>query len=186
MTKEHTMSRIQALDPTTTEGKTSELLAAVNKMLGVVPNLFRVTANSQPSLDAMVALFGATARGKLGARTREAIALVVAETNGCDYCLSAHSVLGAKAGLAKEDVDAARDASSKDAKTAAILRLARTMVLERGAVGAAGIASLREAGVSDAEALEVVTNVVLNIFTNYVNLLADTEIDFPVVRAASR
>lgn len=90
-----------------------------------------MAANAPAALEAMVGLFGATAKGKLGARTREAIALTVAEANGCDYCLSAHSVLGKGAGLAPEDIDRARDATSSDPKTAATLRFARSIVAER-------------------------------------------------------
>lgn len=129
--------------------------------------------------------FGAVASGTLRPAVREAIALAVAETNGCDYCLSAHAALGRGAGLSADAIASARRGESTDPKTAAILRFARTLVLERGRVSARGLEALRESGVSDAEALEVVSNVALNIFTNYVNLVADTEIDFPVVRAGA-
>jgi uncharacterized peroxidase-related enzyme len=177
------MSRIAAIDPAQTEGKTRETLNAVNKMLGATPNLFRVAAQSPSVLEGLVGMIGAASHGTLKASTREAIALTVAEANGCDYCLSAHTVLGKGAGLSEADANLARDAASPDAKTAAMLRFARAAVLERGQVGAAGLAALKQAGVSDAEALEVVANVVVNIFTNYLNLVADTDIDFPVVRA---
>jgi uncharacterized peroxidase-related enzyme len=176
-------SRIQAIDPDTTEGKTKDLLDGVNKMLGGTPNLFRVTANAPAALEALVGMFGATAKGKLNARTREAIALAVAEANGCDYCLSAHTALGKGAGLAQEDIDRARDATSSDPKTASILRFARSVVAERGKVSPSDLDAFRRAGGTDGEAMEVVANVVLNVFTNYVNLVADTEIDFPVVRS---
>jgi uncharacterized peroxidase-related enzyme len=176
-------SRIAALDPNVAEGKTKELLTGVNKMLGATPNLFRVAAQSAPTLEGMVAMFGATGKGSLNARTREAIAMAVAETNRCDYCLSAHTYLGKGAGLSEEELDRARDAASSDPKTNAVLKLSRSIVTQHGRVSEEDLASARRAGVTDAEALEVVTNVVLNIFTNYVNLLAETEIDFPVVRA---
>jgi uncharacterized peroxidase-related enzyme len=174
---------IPAIDPKTTEGKTKDLLDGVNAMLGVTPNLFRVTANAPAALEALVGMYGATAKGKLDARTREAIALAVAQANGCDYCLSAHTALGKGAGLSREEMDRARDATSGDAKTAAILRFARTIVAERGKVSAGELAAFRVAGGTDGEAIEIVANVVLNVFTNYVNLVADTEIDFPVVRS---
>jgi uncharacterized peroxidase-related enzyme len=177
------MSRIPAIDPVRTEGKTRETLDSVNKMLGVTPNLFRVAANAPSALEALVGLVGSTAKGSLGARKREAIALTVAEANGCDYCLSAHTALGKGAGLSQADIDRARDATADDAKTAATLRLAHAIVAGRGKVSAAELEAFRAAGGSDAEALEVIANVVLNIFTNYVNLVADTEIDFPVVRS---
>ncbi len=178
------MSRIRALDPATTTGKTADNLAAVRKLLGITPNLFAVAANSPVALDALVALNGATAHGTLRAPAREALALAVAQANGCDYCLSAHTALGQGAGLSPAAMEAARRATADDAKLAALLRFANLLVVERGRVSEAALAQVRAAGASDAEVLEVVTNVVLNIFTNYINLVADTDIDFPVVRAA--
>jgi uncharacterized peroxidase-related enzyme len=179
------MSRIAALDPAHTEGKTRETLAAVDKMLGGTPNLFRVTAQAPAALEGMVGLQVALARGKLRAGVREAIALAVSETNGCDYCLSAHTALGTGAGLSEEQMTAARNGTAGEAKTAEMLRFAQTLVAERGRVGAAGLATLRKAGVSDAEVLEVIANVAVTILTNYINLVADTDIDFPVVRTGS-
>lgn len=180
------MSRIAALDPARTQGKTREILGAVDKMLGVTPNLFRVAAQAPSVLEGLVGLSGATSKGALGGGVREAIALAVAEANGCDYCLSAHSVLGKGAGLTEADIDRARDAASTDPKTGAILRFARAVVAERGRVSESELSTLRGAGVTDGEALEIVANVVLNIFTNYINLVADTEIDFPVVRTKAK
>ena len=92
-------------------------------------------------------------------------------------------MLGKGAGLSQEDIDRARDAASSDPKAAAVLRFARTIVAERGKVSPADLDGFRRAGGTDAEAIETVAHVVLNIFTNYVNLVADTEIDFPVVRS---
>jgi uncharacterized peroxidase-related enzyme len=184
--REPPMSRIAALDPAQTEGNTHEMLAGVNKMLGVIPNLFRVTAQSPAALEALLALLGATGRGALDARTRGSIALTVAETNGCDYCLSAHTVLGRGTGLSDADMERARDAVADDPKRAATLRFARAIVAERGKVSADDLAAARSAGLSDGQLLDVVTNVVLNVFTNYVNLIAETEIDFPVIATKKR
>ena len=70
------------------------MLEAVGKMLGSVPNLFRITATSPAALEGYLGLNGALAKGRLTPQTRERIALAVAEINGCDYCLSAHAYLG--------------------------------------------------------------------------------------------
>src|SRR6187399_273789 len=70
------------------------LLEAVGKQLGVVPNLFRMVSNSRAALEGYVGLLGALAKGALPAATHERIALAVAEANGCDYCVSAHTWLG--------------------------------------------------------------------------------------------
>jgi uncharacterized peroxidase-related enzyme len=178
------MSRIPALELSQATGKTKEILDAVHGMLGVTPNLFRVAAQAPSVLEGLVGLNTSTAKGNLRARVREAIALTVAEANRCDYCLSAHTVLGKGAGLSENEMDQARDAASGDPKTTAILRFARAVVAERGRIAQGDLDTLEQAGVTKAEALEIVANVVLNIFTNYVNLVAATDIDFPVVRAA--
>jgi uncharacterized peroxidase-related enzyme len=177
------MSRIPAIDPAQTQGTTREALDAVNKMLGATPNLFRVAAQAPSALEGLVAMFRATSKGLLNAKTREAIALAVAESNRCDYCLSAHTVLGKGAGLSEADIDRARDATSSDPKSAAVLRFARAIVAERGRVAESELTAVRRAGATDAETLEIIANVVLNVFTNSINLIADTDIDFPVVRS---
>jgi uncharacterized peroxidase-related enzyme len=177
------MPRIDPVDPATTEGKTRSTLDAVHQMLGgFTPNLHRTAAVAPAVLQSYVGMAGALAGGTLKADVREAIALAVAELDGCDYCLSAHTVLGKGAGLSDGEIEAARKGASSDPKTAAILRFAQTTVVERGRVGDNGLAALRAAGVTDSEALEIIGNVVLNILTNYLNIVADTEIDFPIVR----
>jgi uncharacterized peroxidase-related enzyme len=178
------MTRIAALDPQATTGKTHANLQAVAKLLGGIPNMFRTAAQSPAVLEALVGMFGATAHTSLPGRVREAIAIAVAEANGCDYCLSAHAVLGKGAGLSDDDLGRARDAVASDPKTTALLRFARQLVVERGRLGDGAHEAVRRAGATDAEILEVVAIVALNVFTNYLNLVADTEIDFPVVRSA--
>ena len=177
------MSRIPAVSLPAPDPKAQGLLDAVHGALGVTPNLFRVAAQSPAALDALVGLNGALGHGKLKAKARESIALAVAEANACDYCLSAHTALGKGAGLSDADIAAAREARSSDAKIAAIVRFARTVVETRGRATDSDLAAVRGAGLSDGEIVEVVANVVVNLFTNYLNHVAGTEIDFPVVRA---
>jgi uncharacterized peroxidase-related enzyme len=178
------MSTIQALATTQATTEAQATLAAVHSSLGVTPNLFRVAANSPAALNALVGLNGSLARGVLRAKVRESIALAVAQANGCDYCLSAHSVLGKGAGLSDGDLAAARSGKAVDPHTEAILGLAREIVRQRGAIGPDALGNAKTAGVSDAEIVEIVAHVALNVFTNYLNIVAGTDIDFPVVRAA--
>ncbi len=179
------MSRIVAIDPQTAPAAVKPLLDGVQKGLGVTPNLFRVAAQSPAALEALVSFFGAVGKGKLGARAREAIALAVSESNACDYCLSAHTALGVQAGLTPAAVESARLGESGDPGQAALLALARAVVERRGRIGE-GLEQARRAGVTDPEIVEVVANVALTIFTNYLNEVAGTDIDFPVVRHHAR
>jgi uncharacterized peroxidase-related enzyme len=177
------MSRIQI--PASIEASpaaSQPMLEAVKKQLGLVPNLFRVVATSPAALEGYLGLNGALAKGTLDARTRERIALTVAELNGCDYCLSAHTYLGKNvAKLDDAELAANREAGSADAKAAAALRFASKVVRERGHVSDVDVQAVRDAGYTEAQVIEIVLHVALNTLTNYVNEVARTDIDFPVV-----
>jgi uncharacterized peroxidase-related enzyme len=180
------MSRIPAVDPASATGNVKQLLEGVQKGLGVTPNLFRVAAQSPSTLEGLVSFFGAVGKGQLKAKTREAIALTVSEIDGCDYCLSAHSALGKGAGLSQADLDAARGGEASDPRLAATLHFARSVTEKRGRVSDADVTEARRAGLEDAEILEVVANVALTTLTNYLNEVASTDIDFPVVHHRPR
>ncbi len=152
----------------------------------MVPNLFRLIATSPAALEGYLGLNGALSKGALDARTRERIALAVAEINGCGYCLSAHSYLGKNlAKLDDAELAANRSGTSHDPQADAAVRFAVKIVNNRGHVTDADLQSVRAAGYSDAQILEIVLHVALNTLTNYVNEVAGTEIDFPVVEVRS-
>lgn len=160
------------------------LLAGVKQQLGVVPNLFRLVGNSPAALEGYLGLNGALGKGELEPATRERIALAIAEVNGCDYCLSAHTYLGKNlAKLSEAEIAANRDGSSTDSKADAAVRFAVKLVKARGHVSDADVQAVKKAGYSDAQLIEIVLHVALNTLTNYVNEVAKTEIDFPVVTA---
>jgi len=163
------------------------LLAAVKKQLGIVPNLFRVVGNSPAALEGYLGLNGALGKGTLDAATRERIALAVASINGCSYCLSAHSYLGKNvAKLTDAELEANKSGTSTDAKAAAAVAFAVRVVVERGHVSDSDLEAVKSAGYSEAQVLEIVLHVALNTLTNYVNEVAQTEIDFPVVKTTVR
>jgi uncharacterized peroxidase-related enzyme len=173
------MNRLPALDPATATGKSKTLLDAVQSKLGRTPNLMRTLANAPAALDAYLSFSGALANGALDAKVREQIALAVAEANVCDYCLAAHTAIGGMVGLTADQIQQARDAHSDQPKAAALLKLARSVVVHRGTVTDHELAAARAHGVTDGEVVEVVANVALNILTNYVNHVARTVVDFP-------
>lgn len=178
-------SRISALDPVHAAGKNAELFTAVKSKLGVVPNLMRTLGHSPAALEAYLGFSATLGRGVLPAAVREQIALAVAQANACDYCLAAHSLLGRGAGLSTDAIAAARRAHAGDAKVDAILQFAAAVVAARGQVTDADLAAVRAAGASEAEIIETVAVVALNIFTNYVNHVAQTVVDFPAAAPLS-
>ncbi len=160
------------------------LLEAVQRQLGSVPNLFRVAGHSPAALEGYLGLSAALAKGALPAQTRERIALAVAQVNGCDYCLAAHSYLGRNlAKLDDAEIAANRAGTSSDPKAGAAVRFAALVARARGHVDADAVKAVRDAGYTDAQVVEIVMHVALNTWTNYLNEVAGTEIDFPAAAA---
>ncbi|WP_241002888.1 carboxymuconolactone decarboxylase family protein [Streptomyces sp. CB01881] len=160
-----------------------ELLDRVQKQLGRVPNLYASMAEAPAALEGYLAMRDQLGRGVLRARVREQLALLVAQENDCTYCVSAHSLRGGTMGLSNEELLATRDASDADPHTRALLALARELIRTRGRIGDETRALIDAAGVTDAEAGEVVAHVALNTLSNYYNHLARPELDFPEVKA---
>lgn len=174
------MSRIAIPSFEASHTAAKPLLEAVNKQLGVIPNLMKMTGNSPAALEAYLSLNGAIGKGVLDVQTRERIALATAEYNGCEYCLAAHSYLGKNlAKLDESEIALARDATSADSKAAAALAFAHRVAAARGHVSDSELAAVRAAGFNDRAIVEIVTNVALNVLTNYLNNVAQTDIDFP-------
>jgi uncharacterized peroxidase-related enzyme len=178
-------SRISNIDLERTTRKTRRLLGQVRRKLGLVPNFFRVLANAPVALEGYLNFSAALAGGSLDNRIREQIAIAVAESNMCPYCLSAHAFLAEKAGLSPEEIANAVRASSSDPRTDAVLKLARTIIVQRGEVSNPELERARAAGLTDGELVETIANIALNIFTNYLNHIARTPIDFPEVKSSS-
>jgi uncharacterized peroxidase-related enzyme len=178
------MTRLTAVNPDTATGKVKDLFTAINGKLGMVPNMMRTMGNSPALLEGYLNLSGALGTGTLGAKTGELIALAVAESNHCDYCLSAHTYIGAnQAGIDADALTAARDGSSPNAKINAALQFAKTLVAKKGLVNNEDVNYIKAAGFTEGEIGEIVGHVALNILTNYFNNTANTVIDFPAVHA---
>jgi uncharacterized peroxidase-related enzyme len=148
-------------------------------------NFLHLLANSPAALNAYAACADALSRGQLTPRHRELLALTVAEINGAKYCLSAHYALARNLSLDDDEIRAARRATSADRQTHAMLRFAQSVALQRGEISDADFQTLRLAGFTDSLVAEIVSNIALNIFTNYFNSVARTDIDFPLPRAGA-
>lgn len=181
------MSRLPLLDSTTAPARAATLLQQIDGAMGGTPNMFRLVANSPAALASMWGSFGALGGGTLGAALGEQLAVAIAERNRCAYCLAAHTALGTKAGVSASALATAQQGESSDPRTAAALRFALAVVDQRGHVGADAVEAVRAAGFSDAAIVEIVAHVALNVFTNYVNSVFETPVDFPAVplRAAA-
>jgi len=180
------MSRIKALNPDEATGKTKELFDTVKSKMGMVPNMMRTLGNSPAVLNAYLGFNAGLSYSSLGGKLGELIALTVANENGCDYCNSAHSFISGKMGINVKDVDDARSGKSSDVKINAALVFAKEILNQRGAVSNEALEKIRNAGYDDGQILEILAQVSLSIFTNYANILSDTEIDFPKLASIAK
>lgn len=173
------MPRIETVDRDNAPETTRTLLAGVEKKLGMVPNLIGTLAQSPAAAQAYLGFSQALSGGVISAQLREQIALAVSEINQCGYCLAAHCAIGGSVGLSDDQLRDARTATSPDRKTEAALQFARRIVEKRGFVSDDDIAEMRNAGYGNDAIVEIIGHVALNIFTNYFNHVAETEVDFP-------
>ena len=175
------MPRIQPIQTQDATGKAKDLLQAVQAKIGMTPNLMKTFAHSLAALEGYLNFSGALATGVLAPKFREQLAITIAQANSCEYCLSAHTKFGGMFGVKPEELESAREAHSADLKINAGLQFAQKVVLQRGLATDADLATVRQAGYSDAEITEIVAHVGLNVLTNYLNNVAQTEVDFPRV-----
>jgi AhpD family alkylhydroperoxidase len=175
------MSRIPHIDPNETTGKSKELLDAVRAKFGATPNVLTAMAGSAV-LEGYLGLSSALAAGRIPPAIAERIALGVAESNECSYCLSAHGFAAVRAlGLDRAEVAAARRFESAEPEADAALKFANAVLRTRGEVADGVLATARQAGLTDDQLAEIVGHVALNVLTNYFNKAFAIDIDYPVV-----
>ncbi len=169
------------IDTSKNSPTSQEMLTQIHAAFGATPNMFKAVSNSPAALKSMWGSFGALGAGTLGAKLGEQIAVAVANRNRCEYCLAAHTVLGKNAGVSSDDMANAQVGRSSDKKTQAALTFALKIVEQRAAISQAEVDSVRAAGFSDGEVVEIMAHVALNLFTNYVNVAFNVPVDFPAV-----
>ncbi|MFZ6692309.1 carboxymuconolactone decarboxylase family protein [Undibacterium sp. SXout20W] len=167
---------IEQADPTT-----AATLNAVKAQIGMIPNLFSTLAKSPTALNSLLGLNQTIGTSALSASEREIIALATSQANSCQYCVSAHSLLGKNAGLNAEQLINARSAKAGNDRASAIASFTKALVEQRGHVAPEVLDQFKANGLSEADLLEIIANVVATTFTNYTNNVARTVIDFPVV-----
>ncbi len=176
------MSRLNPVSDNAASPEAANLFGAIKSKVGMVPNLYRVMANEPAVLAAALNFNDTLGEGSFDQKTREAVALAVAGANTCDYCASAHSAISKNLKVDQTEITARLNGRSSDPKLNAILKFAVAVVDKRGLVSNADIADARNGGLSEGEIVETVAVTVANILTNYINHVAETAIDFPVVR----
>jgi uncharacterized peroxidase-related enzyme len=173
------MQRLNSVDPQVASGHTRQLFDSVEQAFGMVPNTVRVMANSPAVLESFLTFSQAIGNAQIGEKLHNQVKLSTSESNSCDYCTSLLSAVAPAAGLSAADILAGRTASAEDARTDAALKFAAAVMESHGKVSPEQLDAVRGAGFGDTEIVEIVTSVVFGCFTNFLNNVADTELDIP-------
>lgn len=176
------MQRIKSLTKEQAGSSVLPVLEGIEKKIGRIPNIYSAVANSPAALKGFLELGGIIEGAALGPVVREKIALALAEFHGCDYCLAAHTVIAGAHGASSEEILDARAGQSGNPKERKVIELALKLVKNRGDISDKDIDLARKAGITDGEIVEIILVAALNIFTNYFNHVAKTELDFPPVK----
>lgn len=173
------MQRLNAINPHVAQGQAKQLLDTVQQAFGMVPNTVRIMANSPAVLESFLAFSTAMGKARIGAKLHNQVKLTTSETNSCSYCTSILSAIAPSAGLTADDILAGRTADSEDRQTKLALTFANDVLASQGKVSHQQLAAVRSAGFGDTEIVEIIASVVLGCFTNFLNNVADTDLDIP-------
>ena len=155
------------------------LFDVLQKRVGKVPNLYATIGYSPFALKAFLDFEETLNKGSFNAKEREAIALIVSEVNGCEYCLVAHTMLALKRGYSKAETLDIRKGEVSDPKLSAIVLLAKAIVETKGYPANDFLDSFYSVGFNEAALMELVGLITLRIYTNYVFALTGIPLDFP-------
>jgi uncharacterized peroxidase-related enzyme len=175
------MQRITAKTIDNAPEASKPVMEKIKGKFGKVPNIFATLGTSPAALKALMGIFGALEEGTLTGKPHEAIALRVGELNGCKYCTAAHTAKAKMAGATPEEAVDFRKGKSSDAKIQSLIKLAEKLNEKRGNLSDGELAAARGAGLTDAEILETLAIVICNVYTNAINALVKTEVDFPKI-----
>lgn len=175
------MVRINLLEKEQTSQKAQEVLNGIEQKMGKIINIFKVMANSSAVLKTYLGIDNALKEKTLDSAIAERIAILMSVINGCEYCLAAHSFLASKI-LSQDEILSSREGKSADEKAQIALDFAASVMKNAGRVSDDELQKIKDADFSDGEILEIVAIVSLNFFTNAINNVAQTKLDFPKVK----
>ena len=156
------------------------LFDVLKKRVGKVPNLYATMGYSPFALRAFLDFEETLNKGAFNPKEREAIALIVSEVNGCQYCLAAHTMLALKRGLSQPETMEIRKGKVSDPRLSAIILLSKAIVETKGNPDDDFLDNFYSVGFDKAALMELVGLITVRIYTNYVFALGGIPLDFPM------
>ncbi len=162
----------------TSSAKSAELLLNAEKVLGFIPNLVGILAESPAALNGYLTLGQIFDESSFSPTERQVVILATSRFNECRYCVAAHSVVADLQEVPADVIEAIRnDQPIADSKLEALRTFTTDVVENRGWVTEDDTAAFLAAGYSKAHMLEVILGISFKTLSNYVNHIADTPLD---------
>jgi len=177
------MSRLTAIEPETATGAAAEIFAKIRRAIGRVPNAYATIGTQSPeALGALLSTEAVIAAGTLTKADVETVKLVVSAVAGCDYCVAAHRLAGKAAGLTRFEIQQVlAGALTGDEKRDVLVHYVAMLVTTHGTVPRSEVDAMLEAGYTERQLIEIALAMASISFTNLVNRVNDTTIDFPAL-----
>lgn len=143
-------------------------LRGLKDAFGFVPNIAGAMSTSSVLINCLAALFQNVHGGSFTESQIQVLLLTNAVTNACEWAVGFHTFLAIQQGISAADVEAIRNgALPAEPKSAALSRLARTLIETRGRLTEADADVFLQAGFGKDELLEVIAVVAASTITNY-------------------
>jgi AhpD family alkylhydroperoxidase len=167
--------------------KSKPALQHLEQAFGFVPNLVGAIANSPVLTNSLVGLFRKVHGGSFAETEIQVLLLTNAVTNSCSWAVAFHTALAIKEGVDPADVQAIRDRRWPGNKRyAALSRLARMLIEQRGHLRNDDLTMFIEAGFEQELALEVIAVVAASTITNYAGNITKPAVEAPFQEHAWR
>lgn len=158
----------------------NRVLAKAKASVGFVPNMYAGMVNSPGLLETYLDGYARFRNsGLFTPPEQETIFLTLSRLNGCDYCMSAHSMIAEKkSGVDAETLAAIRAGGTlPDAKLQALAEFTAHMHETRGLPTKASVAAFKAAGYDDGHVYEIILAQAVKTISNYANHIQHTELD---------
>jgi alkylhydroperoxidase family enzyme len=158
--------------------KSRPLLELFSEAVGFVPNLAGAIANSPVLAKSLLGLFQNVHSGSFTEAEVQVLLLTNAVTNSSDWPVAFHTALALKQGLNPADVQAIRERRlPEEQRYAALSRLAKTLIENRGRVSDEDLNAFLKAGFEKEHVLEVVGVIAASTITNYASRVTNPPLE---------
>ena len=159
--------------------KSQAIFGQLKKALGKVPNLYATIGYSSTALEAFLNYSNAIGKGTFNKKEIEAIKLAVAQVNGCEYCLAAHTAIAKMNGFSESETFDLRSATSSNPHLQILTQLAKEISENKGRASQSALDNFFAQGFDEAALIDLIAVVTDITFTNYTHILTQVPVDFP-------